>query len=943
MKTTIFLTGSNGFLGTQIALHLLRHTDGTIIALLRARNREAAQQRLNREWWDWPELRAALGNRIEALPGDITFARLGLSSDDFHSLAQRVTHIIHAAADVRLNAPLETLREVNVNGTRQVLTLARAINQSYPLQLQRFSHISTAYVCGERSGPIAEADLSDHTGFSNAYERSKYEAEMLVHQAASEMPVSIFRPGMIVGDSSSGAIKTFNTLYYPLRLYMTGKMRLAPASPAMRINLVPVDFVATAIQKLTFDPLAAGQTFHLTPPFEDMPTLAEITDTARDWMRNQYGINLPLPIFLPFTAVFTLLSHPVFNTHLKKMAGHDLVPLLGLLDYFKKQPIFLRENTDRLLGAYPHRWLTILPPLLAFAVKQSFWHRSSRTVFEQIFFRLQSQSKPVIFHDLILDKSHPEKRLQQITRSSAEMHAEILAAARAIQMLNIQPGGRVAIIGFNNSRYISMLVACGLTGVVSVPLYPTAPLEEIKTLLNDCHASLLLTNVPEILDHLAEINFDGPVVSFCTNETIPQDRQQYFCWQEFLSLGIGQAGSFTPVALDAVAALFYTSGTTGKPKAVEYRHEQLRWLAETLASNYPWRERNRRGAYLSCLPMSHVVEGILATYSPYYVPAALDLYFLEDFQALPAALKIARPTIFFSVPRFFEKVRAAFLQNRLARFYLRLPQNKVHAYLRPILRRGLLQKSGLNGCKQLLVGSAHMPLELLLFYRDLGIEVHNAYGLTEAPLVSINRLGRNKPGTVGELLPETTLRFGAEGEILVSGPQVASGYHEKGNLQAFPEGWFETGDTGSLSADGYLNLTGRKKDMIITAYGENIAPLPLESQLRAIPGVAEGLIAGDGRPYCVALLWLEETSWNNGIIPIITAGIGAINAGLEKPAQVKRWAIIRGSLTVANGFLSGSMKVKRAFVMENMSEIIEAIYQNKSMPEILYCQMIQRD
>lgn len=949
MTSYILLTGATGFLGTQVALNLLRNTDASILTLVRAGDHQAALQRLRREWWDWPELIAALGERVSALSGDICQPNLGLPPQDYQRLAEQVTHIIHTAADVRLFAPIDVLRQVNVTGTRHLLELARAAHQGHGLQ--RFAHVSTAYVAGARSGPVAEAELTDRYGFSSPYERSKYEAERLVREASEleigpttasplpPLPVSIFRPGMIVGDSHSGAVKAFNTLYYPLRLYMTSRLRIAPARPDLRVDLVPVDYVASAITRLTFDPRAAGLTFHLTASPDKAPRLDEFIHFTRGWARREQHLRLPRPVFLPVPGLGKLAALPMLRTLVKHLAGRDAAALPSLLAYFQKQPVFLRDNTDRLAGPYPHRWQDLLPPLLEYAVRHSFWHRTSRTVHEQILYRLNSRTRPVIFHDLAAAQTDPAQ-LVQTTRPAVELQAEVLAAARAFRVLGIQPGQRIAILGANSTRYFSSVLACGLAGAVSVPLYPTLPLEELGRLLEDCQARMLLIDAPEVLARLGKLHFTGPVVSICdpSGAAPGPGAQNVYDWSAFLALGRDQSQPLPQVMLDAPAVLFYTSGTTGRPKAVIYRHDQLRWLAEALAALYPWRERNRWGAYLSYLPMSHVVEGILATYSPYYVPAALDIYFLHDFHALPQALKLARPTIFFSVPRFFEKVRAAFLQNRLARFYLRTQAGPLRNLLRPLLRRGLLRKAGLDRARQMLVGSAPTSTELLAFFQELGIPIHNAYGLTEAPLVSVNRLGHNQVDTVGEVLPETSIHFGPDGEVLIAGPQVADGYLEGGRLHPFPEGWFSTGDLGRLSAEGFLSLHGRKKDILITAYGENILPTAIETRLRAIPGVAEVLLVGDGRPYCAALFWLEEPTCGPQIITDIQEGVTAINLTLPRPARVRRWAVVRGNLTVANGCLTASMKVKRVLVTERMKALIEALYQNETTPEILYCQ-----
>lgn len=211
-----------------------------------------------------------------------------------------------------------------------------------------------------------------------------------------------------------------------------------------------------------------------------------------------------------------------------------------------------------------------------------------------------------------------------------------------------------------------------------------------------------------------------------------------------------------PVGFGDIATLRYTSGTTGRPKGVVFRHDNLRWMAESLASLPPWKARNRPVSYLSFLPMNHVVEGILGTYSPYYAPARLDIYFLENLRDLRKTLPKVRPVIFFSVPRVYEKAWEAFRQSGLGRLYLaataRVPSGPggtpaagggglAARPLRSVARRAFLRRTGFDRCSQLIVGSAPSSEDLLGAYRGLGIELHNAYGLTEAPLVTMNRPG----------------------------------------------------------------------------------------------------------------------------------------------------------------------------------------------------------
>jgi long-chain acyl-CoA synthetase len=272
MSAVVLLTGATGFLGTQIARRLIQKADCTIIALVRAEDHEGARRRLSRAWWDWHELAEAIGTRVRVECGDVSAPRLGLDAPAYDALVHEVTHIVHSAADLRVNAPIQDLRRTNVQGTANLLDFARAVQRDHGLA--RFSHVSTAYVCGGRRGDVPEEALSEEFGFSCAYEFSKYEGERLVQAAKGELPISVLRPGMIVGDSRTGEIKTFNSFYFPLKLYLTGVTRMLPANPNLRVNIVPVDYVAEAVVRLAFDARAEGLNFHLTAPYESLPQAA---------------------------------------------------------------------------------------------------------------------------------------------------------------------------------------------------------------------------------------------------------------------------------------------------------------------------------------------------------------------------------------------------------------------------------------------------------------------------------------------------------------------------------------------------------------------------------------------------------------------------------------------------------------------------------------------
>ncbi|HET9782824.1 MAG TPA: AMP-binding protein [Candidatus Dormibacteraeota bacterium] len=896
----IFLTGGTGFLGTQIARRLMGQTDSRLIVLVQARDAATAERTLRRAYWDWPELNGAAGGRIESVAGDLIKPRFGLEQDVYDRLVQTVTHIIHSAADIRLGAPLAELRPINVGGTAQVIEFARAVQADHGLQ--RLAHISTAYVAGTLTGIIKEEPPTGEGGFSNFYEQTKYEAELMVHQIRDQLPVSVFRPAMIVGDSTTGAILTFNTFYAPIRRYLMNGERLVPAGSNLRINIIPVDYVADCVARLTFDPAAAGLIFHLTAPHEMLPTAEELLEVVRKWEADTLGVKSPRPVKVPYA-----LGAPLLRLRES--------PLAALIPYFNERRKFQRDNVDRLIGPYPLDWRVYVPHLLDYAAARGFMHNSHRTVHEQILFRLRSHAGQMAFHDIVDGEI--------TTRDAVAVREEMLEAVGALRAMGVRKGDRVAIVGLNSSRYLVLDVAIGLLGAVSVPLYYTSPPSEIDAILESSGAKLLLVGTPAMLGRLSELGASVPVVSFCRGP-LPSSLERYVMeWEDFLSRGASDTEpGEAPVEFGDMATLRYTSGTTGAPKGTVFTHANLRWMAHTVVSLLPWPTRKGDNHYLSFLPLNHVVEGILCTYSAYNLPGKCDIYFLEDFRGLAKALPMVRPTMFFGVPRIYEKAWAQLSANRFGQLLMGLPDGLEQRALREVL----LHEMGLARCDQLIVGSAPLGEAMFEAYRKAGIEVHNAYGMTEAPLVALNRRGRNRIGTVGEPLPETEIRIAPDGEILVRGPQVAAGYDDPAIPSPLEDGWLHTGDLGHLSEDGYLVVDGRRKEMIATSYAKKVSPDKVEVLLRAIPGVAEAMLIGDQRPYCTALIWAEDPAPSQDALKAIDEAIGEASKQLAPPERPRRWAILRNDLSIEGGDLTASLKPKRAPIVKRFGSVIDALY-----------------
>ena len=278
-----------------------------------------------------------------------------------------------------------------------------------------------------------------------------------------------------------------------------------------------------------------------------------------------------------------------------------------------------------------------------------------------------------------------------------------------------------------------------------------------------------------------------------------------------------------------------------------------------------------------------------------------------------------RPNIFFSVPRFYEKLWDQVTANKVGKAWLAEKPGMKKQAMGALLRAVVLRKAGIDQCRQLIVGSAPVSEALLLHFRELGIEVHNAYGQTEAPLITINRLGDNVIPSIGTPLPDTTVTLEPDGELIVAGPQVTLGYYGL-DTPSIQNGVLRTGDLGTVDDAGHITLFGRKKDFIVTAYGKNISITKLEERLKDIPGVSEAVLIGEKRPYCTALLWLE------GEVSDLKGQIERMNADLSHPEQIRNFRVIEKPLSIQAGELTPNLKVKRANVEKHFAQEIEEMY-----------------
>jgi long-chain acyl-CoA synthetase len=368
----IVITGATGFLGEQILRTLLsRRPEASLVLLIRDTAEQSASQRLD------TLLKRCLGEeesllarrRIEVLPGDVTAERAGLSRRDWSAAAEGATRIIHGAASVRFDMSLGEARRINVEGARHMLRLAEEAHRGG--SLRSFTYVSTSFVAGRREGLVREDELETGQRFRNSYERSKCEAEALVGGRAAELPVTILRPSIIVGDSRTGATSSFHTIYWPLRVYARKGWRILPGRGDTQVDMVPVQFVAQATERLAFESLAAGRTFHLCAGPDRGATIGEIAESAARFFR------LPPPRFVP-PALFLTLLRPLLAVTLWGPRRRILRQGRLYRPYLDMRLEFDTTQADALLepaGIVPPRVMDYLERLFAFCVETDWGRR----------------------------------------------------------------------------------------------------------------------------------------------------------------------------------------------------------------------------------------------------------------------------------------------------------------------------------------------------------------------------------------------------------------------------------------------------------------------------------------------------------------------------------------------------------------------------------------
>lgn len=573
---------------------------------------------------------------------------------------------------------------------------------------------------------------------------------------------------------------------------------------------------------------------------------------------------------------------------------------------------------------------------------------------------------------------------QVIELSSKGVFDRIRDLSLGFRSLGVTRGDRVAIVAESRPEWLLCDLAVLTSAGVTVPIYPTLSAAQARYILDDSGARLAVVSTRLQLEKIQEIRhllpkLEAVILMDAPSGGPPPGSPSVLALEEIERRGhermTGQWGAGRGFRDDAravepgdLATIIYTSGTTGEPKGVMLTHGNLVSNMQGAAGAL---DISQDDVALSFLPLSHAFE---RTVSYVYLFCGVTIIFAESFDTVARDMARVRPTVMTGVPRVYEKLHARILEAAQAaggvkatvfRWALGAALARAKATLRGKRANPLTSMAsaigdrivfsairGKLGGRLRFVASGSAPLDskVMEFFSAIGVPIIEGYGLTEtAPILTFNPLNALRVGTVGKPIEGVELRIADDGEILARGPNIMTGYFNKSEATAaaLEGGWFHTGDIGKIDSEGYLTITDRKKDLLVTSGGKKIAPQPIEAVLKRSPLVAEAVLLGDRRKYAAALIVpefnalerrlkdlgrppasREDLVTRDDVLALYQEIVDAMNKELSQFERIKRIALLPREFTVESGELTPTLKVKRKVVEERWKEQIEALYQS---------------
>ena len=562
--------------------------------------------------------------------------------------------------------------------------------------------------------------------------------------------------------------------------------------------------------------------------------------------------------------------------------------------------------------------------------------------------------------------------------SARDLRREVEALAYGLVALGMERGDRVALLSENRPGWAlaDLAILCG--GGLTVPIYPNLAADQEAYILENCQARICFVSTREQLEKVLSVRQKTPVERVVALDPVPDADPAALSMDRLKALG-EQKRDESPELLQErldtiqpsdVATIIYTSGTTGAPKGVMLSHDNI---LSNVKAVLPLFGIGASDTSLSFLPLSHSFERVAGYYGMLYAGASIA--YAESIDTVAQNMVDVRPTVIFSVPRLYEKMYGRIMEavrqgpalkrwlfararalgervvdRRLSGERVGVGLGLAHALAGLLVFRQLRARTG-GRLRFFVSGGAPLSQAIARFFWAAGLPIFEGYGLTEtSPVISANRPGSVRLGTVGKPIPGVEVRIAEDGEILCKGPNVMVGYYRmpEETAAAIVDGWFKTGDIGHLDEDGFLVITDRKKELIKTAGGKFIAPQPIESKLKQSRFVSHAVVVGNRRKYAAALIVpnfdeLRDHVRRSGIgyadeedlvgrpevRKLYDEIVEDVNRGLSHFETVKRYTLVPQEFSVESGELTPTMKVRRGLVEQRYANRIEEMYGEK--------------
>ena len=501
-----------------------------------------------------------------------------------------------------------------------------------------------------------------------------------------------------------------------------------------------------------------------------------------------------------------------------------------------------------------------------------------------------------------------------------DVQTQMRQIAGSLRHLGLKPGDKIAVLSKNCAEWFITDLALMHGGYISVPIYPTANADTVRYVLEHSGAKAIFVGK---LDHWAdqEVGIGGELLRLAMPyDTMPAQ----YAWDTLLDLGAPLTDVPYPQPED-IMTLIYTSGSTGKPKGAIQTFAAYGWTCQAVVRDLKTDGDDR---LLSYLPLAHITERVAIQGSSFY--SGSTVAFVESLDSFVADVQRIRPTVFFSVPRLwslFQKNIVDKIGYDKLNFLLKLP------IIRGIIKRKIHKGLGLDKCRLLGSGSAPIPPSLIQWYHDIGLNICEAWGMTENCAYSIINypFDASKIGTVGRPVEGCLVRQGEDGELLVKSPGLMSAYYlqEEATAAAFDaDGFFHTGDLCAIDEDGCISITGRVKDNFKTSKGKYVAPVPIERKLAQDPHIELICVIGSGLPHPVALVQLSEGAAlqsREEVRASIKATLDSVNPHLESHEHVDAIVVVSDPWTIENDVLTPTLKIKRHVLEQRFSTLVDGV------------------